>query len=267
METRLALADAGVSAASTEQKAWFDYYVRQGESTERVFSKFQAWYGYSVAIACWTQTVSGIGCAESEGGDTAGITKALLPDAAHNAQDSATVAQCSPSDCSHSHATAESTGSGSGSAEAAVSGSAAVAAGWEGWCEADALNASLPCAAVVSVTSSSAAQSAASCERSSSGSSGTAAAASTTGRLLLSKPPPHPPSSTSTTLHPPPTATPPQLVITSSSAAQSAANCKRSRSGSSGTQRQWQRHRQSNSSKALLWQQVGGAGVQITHST
>ena len=98
-----------------------------------------------------------------------------------------------------------------------------------------ALNASLPCAAVASITPSSAAQYAASCERSSSGSSGTAAAASTTGRLLLSKPPPHPPSSTSTTLHPPPTATPPQLVITSSSAAQSAANCKRSRSGSSGT--------------------------------
>ena len=69
----MASADAGVSAASTEQKAWFDYYVRQGESTERVLSKFQAWYGYSVAIACWTQSVSGLGCAESEGGDTAGM--------------------------------------------------------------------------------------------------------------------------------------------------------------------------------------------------
>ena len=88
METRMASADAGVSAASTEQKAWFDYYVRQGESTERVFSKFQAWYGYSVAIACWTQTVSGLGCAESEGGDKAGILNALLPDAAHDAQES-----------------------------------------------------------------------------------------------------------------------------------------------------------------------------------
>ena len=83
-------------------------------------STSQRWYGDSVAIACWTQTVSGIGCAESEGGDTAGIQKALLPDAAHSAQNSATItttiAQCSPSDCSRSYATPESAASGSASA-------------------------------------------------------------------------------------------------------------------------------------------------------
>ena len=68
----MASVDAGVSAASTEHKAWLDYHLRQGESIEHVFSMFLAWYDDSVAIACWTQTVSGIGCEESEGGDTAG---------------------------------------------------------------------------------------------------------------------------------------------------------------------------------------------------